>query len=254
MQRQCTLLPMMSDIELLSIQFQTLFLITGSGRIERENDPDHSPGPRLYLAGCVSGNVAGLRSDVTDDLAAEIMSLVAKEPPFFTRDGRPQYLDRYTDLLSREDAVRRQSLGVIYELPNDLEYRHDVPLIDSESDEGERLHTHLSINGMPAGLLDMGFRDVSHFWAPWCVALQDGLVASVAFAARLSKAGAEIGVATAPAFRGRGYAAAASARWSRLQSLQSRALFYSTDQTNRSSQLVATRLGLRFMGASLRIS
>jgi hypothetical protein len=57
MQRQCTLLPMMSDIELLSIQFQTLFLTTGSGRIERENDPDHSQGPRLYLAGYVSGLV-----------------------------------------------------------------------------------------------------------------------------------------------------------------------------------------------------
>jgi hypothetical protein len=245
---------MMSDIELLSIQFQTLFLITGSGRIERENDPDHSPGPRLYLAGSVSGNVAGLRSDVTDDLAAEIMSLIAKEPPFFTRDGRPQYLDRYTDLLSREGAVRQQSLGVIYELPNDLGYRHKVPLIVSESDEGERLHTNLSVNGVPAGLLDMGFLDVSHFWAPWCMALHDGQVASVAFAARLSKSGAEIGVATAPEFRGRGYAAAAAARWSRLQSLQSRALFYSTSQTNLSSQRVAARLGLRFMGASLRIS
>jgi hypothetical protein len=73
----------MSDIELLSIQFQTLFLTTGSGRIERENDPDHSPGPRLWLAGCASGNVAGLRSDVMEDLAAEIMALVVKEPPFF---------------------------------------------------------------------------------------------------------------------------------------------------------------------------
>jgi hypothetical protein len=245
---------MMSDIELLWIQFQTLFLTTESGRIDRENDPDHSPGPRLYLAGCVSGNVAGLRSDVTDDLAAEIMSFVAKEPPFFTRDGHPQYLDRYTGLLSQESAVRKQSLGVIYELPNDLEYRHAVPLIDSESDEGERLHAHLSINGMPAGLMDMGFRDVSHFWAPWCVVMHDGQVASVAFAARLSKSSAEIGVATAPAFRGRGYAAAAAARWSRLQSLQSRALFYSADQTNRSSQRVAARLGLRFLGASLRIS
>jgi GNAT acetyltransferase len=245
---------MMNDIELLSIQFQTLFLITSSGRIERENDPDHSPGPRLYLAGCASGNVAGLRSDVTDDLAAEIMSLVTLEPPFFTRDGRPQYLDRYIELLTREGTVRQQSLGVIYELPNDLEYEQGVPLIDSESDEGGRLHACLSMHGMPAALLDMGFLDVSHFWAPWCVAMHDGQVASVAFAARLSKAGAEIGVATAPAFRGRGYAAAAAARWSRLQSLQSRALFYSTDQTNRSSQLVATRLGLRFMGASLRIS
>ncbi|HZF37729.1 MAG TPA: hypothetical protein VE715_02800, partial [Blastocatellia bacterium] len=115
---------MMNDIELLSIQFRTLFLITGSGRIERENDPDHSPGPRLYLAGCASGNVAGLRSDVTEDLAAEIMALVALEPPFGARDGRSQYLDRYIDLLSREGSVRKQSLGVIYELPNDLYARH----------------------------------------------------------------------------------------------------------------------------------
>jgi hypothetical protein len=119
---------MMNDIELLSIQFQTLFLITSSGRIERENDPDHSPGPRLYLAGCASGNVAGVRSDVTDDLAAEIMSLVTLERPFFTRDGCPQYFDRYIELLSREGTVRKQSLGVIYELPNDLEYEHGVPL------------------------------------------------------------------------------------------------------------------------------
>jgi GNAT acetyltransferase len=245
---------MMSDIELLSIQFQTLFLTTGSGRIERENDPDHSSGPGLWLAGCASGNVAGLRFDVTDDLAAEIMALVVKEPPFFTEDVRPQYLDRYIELLSREGAVRKQSLGVIYELPNDLKYGPDVPLIDSESDEWERLCASLSVDGMPAGLLDMGFRDVSDFWAPWCVALHNGRVASVAFAARLSKAGAEIGVATAPEMRGRGYAAAAVAGWSRLQSLKSLALFYSTDQTNGSSQRVAARLRLRLMGASLRIS
>jgi hypothetical protein len=244
----------MSDVELLSIQFQTLFLTTGSGRIERENDPDHSPGPRLWLAGCASGNVAGLRSDVADDLAAEIMTIVAMEPPFFAQNGRPQYLDRYIELLSREGAVRKQSLGVIYELPKDLEYEHGMTLIDSESEEGTRLCDSLSVNGMPAGLFDMGFTDVSDFWAPWCVALDDGQVASVAFAARLSKAGAEIGVATVPEMKGRGYAAATVTRWSRLQSLRSRALFYSTDQTNGSSQRVAARLGLRFLGASMRLS
>ncbi|MCI0391566.1 MAG: GNAT family N-acetyltransferase [Acidobacteria bacterium] len=79
-------------------------------------------------------------------------------------------------------------------------------------------------------------------------------MASVVFAARLSKAGAEIGVATAPEMRGRGYAATAVARWSRLRSLRSRALFYSMVQTNGSSQRVTARLGLRSMGASLRLS
>jgi predicted GNAT family acetyltransferase len=76
----------------------------------------------------------------------------------------------------------------------------------------------------------------------------------VAFAARLSKAGACLGVVTVPAFRGKGYAAAVTAEWSRLPSLKSRALFYSTDQSNTSSQRVVARLGLRFLGASLRLT
>ena len=38
----------MSDAELLSIQYQTLFVTTASGRIQRENDPDQSPGPEVH--------------------------------------------------------------------------------------------------------------------------------------------------------------------------------------------------------------
>jgi hypothetical protein len=249
-----TLSLMPSDTELLSIQYRTLFLTTGSGRIERENDPDHSPGPRLWLAGCPSRNVAGDRSDVGDGVAAEIMALVATEPPFLMRDGCLRHLDRCIDLLCREGAAPKQSLGVIYELPHRLEYGHGAALLDSDSGDGERLHASLSKRGLPVGLLDLGFRDASEFWAPWCVALHDGQVASVAFSARLSETDAELGVATVRGLRGLGYAAAAAAGWSRLQSLQSRALFYSTDRTNLSSQRVVARLGLRLLGPSLRLS
>ena len=249
-----TLSLMPSDTELLSIQYRTRFLTTRSGRIERENDPDHSSGARLWLAGCPSGNVAGVRSDVADGVAAEIMALLATEPPFLTRDGCPRHIDRYVGLLSREGAVAKQSLGVIYEVPHRLKYGQGLALLDSHSREGERLHASLSKHGLPVGLLDLGFRDASEFWAPWCVALHDGEVASVAFSARLSETGAELGVATVRGLRGRGYAAVAAAGWSRLQSLQSRALFYSTDRTNLSSQRVVARLGLRLLGASLRLS
>jgi len=59
----------------------------------------------------------------------------------------------------------------------------------------------------------------------------------------------ELGLATAKAFRGRRFAAAATAAWSRLPSLQSR-LFYSTGRNNISSQRVAARLVLQLRGAS----
>ena len=74
----------------------------------------------------------------------------------------------------------------------------------------------------------------------------------VAFAARISEVGAELGVATVREFRGQGYAAAPG--WSGLPILQSRKLFYSIDQTNISSRRVIARLGLHLLGASLRLS
>jgi len=245
---------MTNDAELLAIDYQTLFVTTASGRIERENDPDRSPGPRFWLAGCASGNVAGVGSNVADDVAAQLMTLAVAEPPFVGRDDDPKHLHRYIDLLSGGDSVPRTSRGLIYQLPHRLEYSHHAALVDSESEEGKHLLESFSANGMPGNLKDQGFSDASDLWAPWCIALHDGEVASIAFAARLSEIGAELGVATAHLHRGRGYAAAATAGWSALQSLRSRALFYSTDRTNVSSQKVVARLGLRFLGASLRLS
>ncbi|MGH7779058.1 MAG: GNAT family N-acetyltransferase [Candidatus Binataceae bacterium] len=246
---------MTDDGDLLSIKCESSFLMTESGQLERQSDPDHSPAPRFSLAGCKSGNWVGVCFDVTDGVAAEILALAATEPPFVTQDGAPKHLERYIEILSREAPVSRRSLGVIYHLPNHLGYAHRVRLIHSESEEGKRLRASLLIGGMPPGLLEMGFRDISEFWEPWCVALHDdGQIASVAFAARLSDRGADLGVATVQSLRGRGYAAAATAGWTGLPSLQSRALFYSTDQTNVSSRRVIARLRLRFIGGSLGLT
>jgi hypothetical protein len=244
---------MLSDADLLAIQYRTLFVTTCAGRIERENDPDRSSGPRFWLGGCSSGNLAGVRFDVAEHITAGIMELAAAEPPFHSTQGHPVHLERFIELLSGQETIREQKLGVVYKLPHGVDYRHDVELIGSDNRDGERLYAVLSERGLPAGLKQMGFRDAADFWPPWCVALHDGEVASVAFSARISETGAELGVATVPALRGRGYAAAATAAWSRLQELQSRALFYSTDQTNRPSQRLIGRLDLHRLGASLRL-
>lgn len=51
-----------------------------------------------------------------------------------------------------------------------------------------------------------------------------------------------------PEFRGKGHAAAVTAEWADLIRASARLLFYSTSGTNRSSQRVAARLGLRRIG------
>jgi hypothetical protein len=242
---------MMSDGELLAIQFRTGFVFERSGRISMTNDPDHSPAPRFVLSGCSSGNVYGVRADVADHIATQLMDLAASEPPFLKSCAAPSRWDRYIEVLARDGPVRRRRLGTTCVLPNDITYRHDVRLVASDSVDGQGLRDALAAQGIPAGLAEMGFADVSAFWEPWCAAVQDGEVASLAFAARLSATGAEIGLATAPGLRGRGYAAAATAGWGRMSALRNRALFYSTEQTNISSRRVAARLGLRSLGASL---
>jgi GNAT superfamily N-acetyltransferase len=182
------------------------------------------------------------------------MDLAASEPPFFDQLGTPRHLDRYIELLSYDALVSQPALEMNYVLPNDIAYEHDVRLICSDSLEGQELLATLAIKGMPAGLAKMRFADVSDFWDPWCVAMHDADVASVAFAARLSEMGACLGLVTSPERRGRGYAAAATAGWARTPALRTRALFYSTSRTNISSRQVIARLGLRFLGSILGLS
>lgn len=64
----------------------------------------------------------------------------------------------------------------------------------------------------------------------------------------LTEHAAECGAWTDPEFRGRGHAAATTARWAELLRPSGRHLFYGADLENRSSHRVAQRLGLRRLG------
>lgn len=239
---------MRGDLGLLQIQYATVFRLARSGRIAGENDPDRSPGPKMWLAGSAEGNVAGVRADVAAPVAREILALAADEPPFVGSDALPRHLDRYAALA---DGAAR--FGLVFELPKGLTAGWEARLVASGTAAGESLLARLAQVGLPDGLRDLGFRNVDEFWAPWCAVVADGDVAALAFAARLSGRGADVGVATAPAHRGRGYAGAAVAGWTQLPELADRALIYSCERTNAASQAVARKLGLRRIGCSLRI-
>jgi hypothetical protein len=241
-----------SENHWLKTDYRTLFQLCPDGRIERENDPDCSPGPRFWLAGCSEGNVFGVRADVPDDIALKLEELASIELPF-THPAIPKHLERYL-LLFGSDGPVAHDLGLIYELPHAQQYPSRARLIGSDSEEGKSLMRSWAEGRVPEALFELGFREVADFWMPWCAAVVDGEVASIAFAARLADAGAELGLVTAKAFRGQGFAAAATAGWTWLPELRSRTLFYSTGRENISSQRVAARLGLRVRAASLRIS
>src|SRR6266478_7355571 len=72
------------------------------------------------------------------------------EPAFTAVDSPPRYLDRYVDLLSRDDPVPQKTLGLIYELLHRMRFKSAVELIDGESQEGQRLEGHLSFPALLA--------------------------------------------------------------------------------------------------------
>lgn len=168
-------------------------------------------------------------------------------------DSVPLHVDEYAELLGAETPVDDVDRGVTYAVPSSLHYEGSARIVSSDTDEGADLLARIDARGVPGDLAEMGFADTTHFWPPWCVALDGGTIVSIAFTARLSAVGAEVGVATPSRFRGRGFAASTTAAWASLRSLGGRTLFYSTDVTNVSSVRVADRLRLAFVGPSVSI-
>ncbi|MES3027803.1 MAG: GNAT family N-acetyltransferase [Pseudomonadota bacterium] len=245
--------PALSDWSLINTELGTRFTLTATGRIEREADPDGSPGPLMFLAGCDSGNLVQFGHELGSDLVAELDALAAEEPPLSKPDAVPIHLGRYLELL-RPFGPLETHPGLSFHLPHRAPAPITASLIASGTVEGDQLEAILAREGMAPDLVEMGFRGIGDLWAPWCLALQDGQIASLAFTARLGADGAELGLATLPAFRGRGLAAAATAGWSALPALAERTLFYSTAMSNLASQRVVAKLRLKFLGPTLSIS
>ena len=167
----------------------TLFVLSPSGRIIRENDPDRSEGPKLFFAGCRSGNLVHLREDVPDPAAAQILSLFAAEPPWLRPETHPLRLAEAMDLLTGEMPVTICETSLIYALPRLEAIESDWRFICSGTDDAETRLDSLQREGMPQHLIDAGFATVRGLWPPWCIGLEGEVIASIAFAARLGGGG-----------------------------------------------------------------
>src|SRR5690606_7343881 len=100
--------PVLSAWSLINTELATRFSLTSAGRIDREADPDGSPGPLMFLAGCDSGNLLQYGHQLEDDLVAELSALAATEPPFSAPGDVPVHLERYPKLLRPFGPVEAQ--------------------------------------------------------------------------------------------------------------------------------------------------
>jgi hypothetical protein len=235
------------ELRLLDLHRRTAFTFDERGRMTCESAPNRSRGKRFSFAGCRDGNLGVVRDDVPDAVARELERLLADEPPLFAPDATPRHVQEYVDVLGGGAG-----LGLLWVFPGPLDRGDRVHLVWSGSGEGEHLLRRFG-QVVRAGLAEAGFHGPDDLWEPWCVALVDGEVASIAETVRRGEGGAEVGVDTDPVFRGRGLGAAATAGWSRHPHLAGQALFYSTSRENTSSRRVTERLGLRFLGSTFAL-
>lgn len=242
-----------AGLELLHLHRRTVFSFDSRGLMVHENDPRKSRGKRFSMTGCSEGNLIVIRDDVSELASRALERLAANEPPLSGHDSTPRGLHDYLSTLGEEEQVNAGLFGYLWTFPKVVPSTCEAKLVISGSIESARLLERW-VDTMPEALVERGFRKPADLWEPWCVAVVANKVASIAQTVRTGSGGAEVGVDTAPEFRGRGLAAGSTAGWSRHPALAGVTLFYSASRTNESSSRVTDRLGLTFVGSTFAIS
>ncbi len=224
-----------SDEQLMSIHVATLFTCDADGRILSLRRPWSRPGgaPRFFMGRSHDGNVWLFRHDIPDYLTRKLEVLCRSEPSAKDLMRPPRVASAIRAALQGHSPITREYRGPAYLIPEGTQEPTDAVLITQE--KGRMLEAgfpwmlpHLTAD------IDIG---------PVTAAVVNGSAVSICYCARLSPLGAEAGVETLDAMRGRGYATTAVAAWATAVRRGGPLPLYSTSWENVASQRVAEKVG-----------
>ena len=219
----------------MELQTETLYRCNADGRLRCDNEPGDPIAPRFFLGRTPGGNLWRLRHDLPDDLVQALDRLCRAEPVRADLAPPPQSYDAIRAALAAHAPLASEYRGPAYRAPT------DIPLLP-----GAVLVTQASIQ-----VLEPWFVDLLPEWnarQPVAAVIEQGIAVAVCFCARITDHAAEAGVETIPAFRRRGYAAAAVATWAAEIRRRGLLPLYSTSWGNLASQGVARKLGMQHYG------
>jgi RimJ/RimL family protein N-acetyltransferase len=231
---------MPTDRDLIELQAETLFTHDEAGRICLQND-GAVPGeraPRFFFGRTRVGHTWRFRHDLSEALVRRLEELASAEPISSDLRADPACLDQLRAALASCAPIQREFAGPAYRFPDTIGRPDGV----------------VAITAANAEILRENFSDLIetlHILQPCMAIVRDGAAVSVCFSSRLPGRAVEAGVNTSEGFRGRGYAAAATAAWALAVRERGVIPLYSTSWDNLASQGVARRLGLIMYGTDL---
>lgn len=225
----------MSHRELMETEADTAFTYDTRGRMLLSNEPlpsERHPAQRFCLWRTRDGHVIRFGAALPDDVVALLTEIAAREPIGDDLRSPPVTSAEIEAVLARHAPVKSVGSGPAYHFPDEI----PAPLHE--------------VVRVTAGTRDVVRKTfpwlVTEFddWWPAFVTLHDGVGVSACFSSRIGPLAMAAGVETLPEFRGRGYAASATAAWGAAVRATGRIPVYGTSWDNLASQGVARTLGL----------
>jgi RimJ/RimL family protein N-acetyltransferase len=224
----------------LALLARTLFTQDAAGHLVDVNEAGGPRAPRLFLAWNDRGMLCRVRGDVPAALAGRIAAIVAEQPATGDLEHPPGCVAAARAALAEHAPVDHEDGQLEYRFPALLDAPADAVAVTPDSAEVLQRWLPSWVSYAALGL-------------PMTAVLVDGAAVSVCACVRVPGDATEAGIATHPAFRGRGHAVTVTAAWARAVRDRGITPLYGTSWRNQASQRVATKLGLIKLAGSWSI-
>lgn len=222
-----------SELELIVIQAEVLFVHNQVGRIKSVNEQGNPKAPRFFLSKTREGNITRYHCSLDGEIISKIEKLIRE---------RSNHIEiaKIMKVLNEERTVENIWMGPAYMFPNNSNEPTRVIQITEKNKE------HMREN-FPNLIEQMEWRQ------PYFAIVENEQVVSICCSARSTPIAAEASVETVEGFQGKGYGADVVRAWAMSIKEEKRIPLYSTSWDNCASQAVARKLKLINYGMNLHI-
>ncbi|MED0971857.1 GNAT family N-acetyltransferase [Bacillus paramycoides] len=224
----------LSELELIAIQAEVLFVHNQVGRIKSVNEHGNLKEPRFFLGRTREGNITRYHYNLHSETVNEIGKLISE---------RSNHIEiaKIIKILNEERAVENIWMGPTFMFPNNLNKPTRTIRITEKNKE-------LLRENFPNLIEQMEWRK------PYFAIVENEKVVSICCSARSTPIASEASVETLSEFQGKGYGSDVVTAWAISIQEEKRIPLYSTAWDNFASQAVARKLKLSNYGMNLHIT